>query len=118
MLEGYGLGLTLMVLELNHMLDTGKYDNITIDDVYKHINDGTILQFLKERAGNDLDMSARSGDFAQQYVNDLQAIYDANGGDHRRKWGIERKGICLLLAWTNEVLQEGSGWRSAKLARR
>ncbi|QDE27997.1 hypothetical protein FIV45_12300 [Paremcibacter congregatus] len=31
-------------------------------------------------------------------------------GQHRRKWGVENNGLCLLLVWTNEIIQRGTGW--------
>ena len=108
--------LTLLILQLNHLLDTGKYDDITIEHVHRHINEGTILQFLRERAGSDIDLSVHlnpnaDDDFERFYLKHLQSIYDAYAGDENRRWGVENKGLCLLIAWTNEILQQGSGWQ-------
>lgn len=108
--------LTVLTLELNHLLDTGKYDDITIEEVHKHIDGGTILQFLRDRAGDDIDLSILMdsktyGDFQGFYVKHLQSIYDAYAGKENRKWGVKNKGLCLLIAWTNEIIQQGTGWR-------
>jgi hypothetical protein len=40
----------------------------------------------------------------------LQRMCNAYSGDERKKWGVENSGLCLLLAWTNEIIQQGSGW--------
>jgi len=39
--------LTLLILELNKLLDTGKHDDITIEEVHQHIDEGIILEFLR-----------------------------------------------------------------------
>lgn len=107
--------LTLLILNLNHLLDTGRYDDITLGEVKAHIKDGSVLQFIRSRAGQDVDLSilldGRSyGNFERFYVTYLQSIQDAYGGDERRKWGVSNRGLCLLIAWTNEILQQGSDW--------
>lgn len=106
--------LTFLILQLNSLLDTGKYDDITINEIYNHIDDGTILHFLENRCYDDIDLSLytdKVDDFQKPYVEHLQSLYDAYGGSHQRKWGVENNGLCLLLAWTNEILQQGSGWK-------
>lgn len=107
--------LTLLILTLNSMIDSGRYDDISPDEVGRHINDGSILRFLSDRGGRDVDLSfletSYRGPFTDAYINHLQAIYDVSG-DGRRKWGVRNKGLCLLLAWTNEILQQGSGWKA------
>ena len=107
--------LTLLVLEINHLLDTGNYDDVSIEDVEREIEDGTILRFLKEKAKEDVDLSIllqtdTYPGFEEFYVESLQQLLNAHGGDERRKWGIENLGLCLLLAWTNEIIQQGAGW--------
>jgi len=107
--------LTLLVLHLNALLDTGRYDSITVDEVEDRIEDGSILRFLRERAGQDIDLSLHLdtktyGNFERFYVTYLQSILNAYGGRESRKWGVQNRGLCLLIAWTNEILQQGSGW--------
>jgi hypothetical protein len=107
-------GLTWMLLELNHLLDTGKYDAISVDEVKKHIHAGTVLDFLQERAAEDVDLSSYTttvyGNFKEFYGSYLRNIIYAYGGNERRKWGVENRGLCLLIAWTTEILAHGSGW--------
>ncbi|MEQ8526063.1 hypothetical protein [Gracilimonas sp.] len=108
--------LTLLILQINKLLDTGKYDDITVDDIYMNIDEGTLLQFLKNECSDDIDLSyhlSTKKNFEKFYLEHLQSLYDAYAGDHKRKWGIKNKGLCLLLAWTNEILQQGSGWKPA-----
>jgi hypothetical protein len=109
--------LTLMILHLNSVLDSGKYDGITVEEVKDHIDDRSILPWLRQRAP-ELEDELREildtdlyGDFEEFYVGQLQDILGGYGGRERRKWGVEKKGLCLLIAWTNEIVQRGSGWR-------
>jgi len=51
-----------------------------------------------------------NNDFESWYVEHLQSLYDAYSGDENRKWGVQNKGLCLVLAWANEIIQQGSGW--------
>lgn len=107
--------LTLLILEINHLIDTGRYNDISISDIYREIEKGSVLRFLKEKAGSDIIIlgSLLEPDtypnFEQYYSEQLQQLYNAYGGDER-KWGVNNLGLCLLLAWTNEIIQHGSGW--------
>ncbi|GAG87442.1 unnamed protein product, partial [marine sediment metagenome] len=49
--------LTLLILELNHLIDTGKYNQITIEDVHKTIEEKRIIPFLIETTRGDSDFS-------------------------------------------------------------
>ncbi len=109
--------LTLLIFQLNHLLDTGRYDRITFQEVTSRIEDGSILHFLKERAGEDVDLSAHlegglmHGKFEHFYVPYLQSFLNAE--DFQRKWLVQNRGLCLLIAMTNEIVQQGSGWSSS-----
>ena len=107
---------THLILELNAMLDTGRHDSITIADVKHYIRDGSILRYIRERGGEDIDLSLlldadTYGNFETFYVSYLQSICDAYSGNESRKWGVENRGLCLMIAWTNEIVQQGSGWQ-------
>jgi hypothetical protein len=49
--------LTLLILHINSLIDSRKYDGITIDDVHRAIESKRLLRFLKEVAGDDIDLS-------------------------------------------------------------
>lgn len=107
--------LTLIILELNHLIDSGKYNHITIDDVHKAIEQKKIIPYLKETTKGDSDFSFYGGNgpysgFVEYYHEQMYQIYGGYAGNERRKWGVENLGLCLLLAWTNEIVQQGSGW--------
>ncbi len=107
--------VTLLILVLTSLIDSKQYEDITIDEVYKWIRNETVIPSLSRRTKGRADLSNYGADgpypnFARFYHDQMKRLYDAYGGDHRRKWGVENNGLCLLLAWTNELIQQGSGW--------
>ena len=117
--------LTLLISEINHLIDTGKYDDISISDIHKAIEGKRVLRFLKDRVGADIDISLylktnTYGNFEAYYEQKLNYIYGGYAGQERRKWKIEHRGLCLLLAWTNEIVQQGEGleWSRHRLTHR
>ena len=105
--------LTLVNLHLTRMIDSGKYDQVTTEEVLREIDNGTIVRFLQETGGPDIDLSVHLsgtyGDFEAFWIKNLQSFYDAYGD--AEKWGVRERGLCLLVAWTNEILQLGSHWK-------
>lgn len=107
--------LTLLIFELNHLIDSGKYNSITIENVHTAIEQKRIIPFLKETTQGDSDFSLYGSDgtysgFVEYYHEQMYQIYGGYAGNERRKWGVENLGLCLLLAWTNEIIQQGAGW--------
>jgi hypothetical protein len=113
--------LTLIILEINSLIDTQKYNSITINDIKKEIENMNVLEFLKNKAIDNVDFSlvlsenTSSKRFLNKYYEELKDICIAYGGNERRKWGVENSGLCLLLAWTNEIVQRGSNWQEPNL---
>lgn len=107
---------TFLILELNSLIDSGKYNDISIEEVYNWIDRKEILTSLYERTGCEIDLSffRKDGphpDFFDLYHDQMYALSGGYTGAHRKKWGVENLGLCLLLAWTNELIQQGSEWK-------
>ena len=107
--------LTLLILEYNQLLDSGKYNDITIDEVHKAIERKDIIPWLAERTAGDSDFSLYTdvdtySVYLEFYYEQMVNIYGGYAGQERRKWGVENLGLCVLIAWTNEIIQQGSGW--------
>jgi hypothetical protein len=107
--------LTTLIFELNSLIDSGKFKHVTIDDVYAVIRDKRIIPFLDELTNGHGTIGFFQGDgpyssFVDYYHDRMEQMHNAYSGNHRRKWGVENFGLCLLLAWTNELVQQGSGW--------
>lgn len=104
--------LTLLMLHVNALIDSGKYSDISIDDIHTAIEEKRVLRFLKERAGADIDLSIHLestayGDFETYFEGMLENIYGGYAGQERRKWGVQNSGLCLVIAWINEIIQQG-----------
>ncbi len=107
--------LTFLVFKINQLIDSGKYTYITIEDVHKAIEQKRIIPYLKETTRSDSDFSlyesgAPYSAFVEYYHEQIYQIYSGYVGRERKKWGIKNLGLCLLLAWTNEIIQQGAGW--------
>jgi len=104
--------LTLLILHINALIDSGKYSDISIDDIHRAIEKKQVLRFIKDRVGADIDLSIHLGDspygdFESYFETQLENIYGGCAGQERRKWGVENSGLCLVLAWTSEIVQRG-----------
>lgn len=106
--------ITMILRNISVILDSNKYTEISIVEIHQYIENGTILDFIstfdEARELNGIMESDLWEGFDKFYVQSLQSIYYGYAGNERRKWGIQNSGICLLLAWTNEIIQMGSGW--------
>lgn len=107
--------LTLLILEYNQLLDSGKYNDITIDEVHEAIKRKDIIPWLAKRTAGDSDFSLYTDAdtysvYLEFYYEQMANIYGGYAGQERRKWGVENLGLCVLIAWTNEIIQQGSGW--------
>lgn len=97
--------LTYIILETNAAIDTGKYDDVPVREVTKHIESGDVVAWLKTRVP-EMDLSLLRDQDEREYAVGLSDIYGGYAGQERRKWGIENRGLCLLIAWTNELIQQ------------
>ena len=112
--------ITVLILEINSLIDSKKFDDVTIKEVYEWIKKENIIGSLAKRAKGHVHLDEYGVDgpyrnFAGFYHEQMKRIYEAYGGDHEKRWGVEKLGLCLLLAWTNELIQQGSGWHPVEL---
>lgn len=106
--------LTGLILQINKVIDSGKHNDITITEIHNAINSQELLRFIQKKCDKDIDLSihldsSAYSNFEKHYEEKMNQIYNAYAGDERRKWGVENLGLCLVLAWTNEIIQWGEG---------
>ncbi|MCY6380233.1 hypothetical protein [Hoeflea prorocentri] len=92
-----------MLWQLIAACDSGKYDTLSLDEVQQHADAGTIASFMVEKFGQDCDFSLIE-------PSDWLAISEtwssiANAVEPSRKFGVEKRGVCLLMAYVLESLQ-------------
>lgn len=104
--------LAMIVFSLSAMLDTGEYRDITIDDVKRHAAAGDLLMFLRERNGGEFAMGiGDDNDFGRWWVKEIADNCRSMDGRERRKYGIKNNGLCLLISYTAEIIQQGKNIR-------
>ena len=93
-----------LLWQLIAALDTGKYDSLSIYEVKHHADAGTISAFLIDRFGGEADFSM----FEPKDWTDINETWSsiANAVDASRKFGVENKGIALLMAYTLQSIQQ------------
>ena len=77
--------------------------HMDINEVKRHAESETISSFMRERLP-DADFSIFD---ASDWKTITERFYNMdNAIDARRKFGVEKNGMCLLMAWTLQGLQE------------
>lgn len=108
--------LTVFILSLNALIDTGRYKHVTIEEVNKQIDEGTIVQYIQNLLTEANIMSPYLDEAEVKAITDaLQSLLDAYGGSERRKWVVENSGLNLMLAWITEMIQQGVGQQTVSL---
>jgi hypothetical protein len=98
--------LTFIAFYLNGAMDSGRYDELGIDEVKREIEAGTIFDFLRSRLNQDIDLTilqqAEEAELLAEWQDFVAAISEG------RKMGIERRGLPLLIAYLLEGIQRRS----------
>lgn len=95
--------LTFIAFYLNSAIDSGRYDDLSIDEVKREIEAGAIFPFLRTRLGSDVDLSLLKTEDEAELLAEWQDLLAAV--NERRKMGIERRGLTLLIAYLLEGIQ-------------
>ncbi len=103
--------MAMMLFGLSVLADSGKTDGVTIDEVKRHAYAGDLIEFLTELGGGVfasgfLDAPSWK-EFGAWYVEQIRDNCKAMDGSERHKYGIENRGICLLISYTAEIIQQG-----------
>ena len=94
---------TYAAFALTGALDTGRYDDLTVEEIRPSIDDGTVFAFLARRLGSDYRLGWFSEDERRELADEWAR--SSNAIDARRKLLVERNGLCLLLASTINGIQ-------------
>jgi hypothetical protein len=103
--------LTLLITHLNHLVDYDRHKGVSIDEVERHIENGDLFDWLGNKFAINLgEYTGADRTAGREITAALQNLLGGYRGRERRKWGVEHNGICLLIAWVNELVQQG-GWQ-------
>ena len=101
--------LTLIGFMVNAAIDQGKGAQVSFGDIYQGLEKGTLFQDLSQKLPGTFDFSLFSPG-SEKEKELLDVIGQAAGGlegRERRKTGVEKSGLNLLLAFILEVIQQG-----------
>lgn len=90
-------------------IDRGNADKVSFDEVYAGIEKGTLLQDLNAMLPGEFDFSLfpPGSDKEQELIEVLQEVAGGLKGRERRKTGVEKSGLALLIAFILEAIQQG-----------
>ena len=84
--------------------DTGSFDGLSIDDVRLQARGGSISTFLQETFAEVADFSIFKAEDWKEIDGTFQSMENAINA--RRKFGVENRGLALLMAWTLQGVQQ------------
>ena len=99
--------LTHIIIQLNQLIDTGKYTWISPKDVQQYIETGEIFRYIADRGKADVDLSFLSGNVEAEIAAELKKLLMRDSGMGQRKWGVANTGLSFLLACITELIQSG-----------
>ena len=84
------------------MLDSGKYDTLTVEEMKEKLRDDTIANYLKSQYPNaDFSLiEPAEWEYLISFWNEQADIIN-----ERRKMGVSNRGVCLLVGYTIEAVQ-------------
>lgn len=99
--------LTNLIIQINRLIDTGKYSWISPRDIETQIETGQVFRYIADRGKGDIDLSFLHGNIEAEIVAELKNIFVTNTGKDVQRWGVANNGLCLLLASVSELIQTG-----------
>jgi len=99
--------LTYVGFEVNAAIDEGHACKFTFTEIYSGIERGTLLQDLANRLPDVFDFSLFPPG-SEQEIGLIESLRDVAGGlegRERRKVGVEKSGLTLLVAFVLEAIQ-------------
>ncbi len=100
----YITDLTVPGFRLIHAIESGKYDDISIEEVKTAIDNHTIFSFLRERLGRDY-FSGHTPEKKRELNEHWEAL---NNVVTAEELGATRRGLSLILAYLLEGIQNGT----------
>lgn len=101
--------LTFLGFYVNAAIEDGHGEKITFDDIYKGLESGSLLEDLQTKIPGVFDFSLFAPR-SEQREGLFEALESAAGGlkgRERRKVGVKKNGLSLLMALILEAIQQG-----------
>jgi len=102
--------LGMVAFNLNTAIEAGHIDDFGFAEVYEAIGKGTIVGFLDDKLGHDVNLSLlRHPPGRAQHEAFVEVMkYTAPSFEgSERQLGVQRSGMCLMMALVLVAMQEG-----------
>lgn len=93
------VGYTFLGFHFNSLVDNGK--SLDLRETHQQIRDRNLFNWLSEKFGDEIDLSLYSEDDLNEILDFFGSISEVT--DERRKMGITKNGLCLLVAYCLEA---------------
>ena len=87
---------------LNAIIDKGKHAGVSVDDVLNAVEADRVFDFLEQRFGKSLFLNLDQND-RRELSEEWRGLA---GVDSSRKFDVGNNGICLLLAFVLDGIQQ------------
>jgi hypothetical protein len=108
--------LTCALRDLNSALDSGTANGITFQEVCDYLEKGNLIEHLQERLGLSFSTVRPEVEQNKFLIEGLRFVRDRAGGQELRRFGVQNSGVCLLIAYVTELIQNGH-WDKSSLMR-
>ncbi|WP_337043656.1 hypothetical protein [Emticicia sp. 17c] len=96
----YPVKYTLLGFRINSLIDKG--ETLSLKETHKHIREKTLFAWLDKKYGKVLDFGSYPDSIEiEEFFEGLSVAVDEG-----RKMGIYKNGLCLLVAYCFEALQQ------------
>jgi len=98
----YPINFSFLGFYFNMLVDNGEFINLS--DTHDKLNNGGLFIWLKSIFGDRLDISL----YTNEELNSIEEFFSSlsNAVDEERKMGITKNGLCLLVAYCFEGIQQ------------
>jgi hypothetical protein len=93
---------------LNTAMDNGTGQEITVEDITRHIAQGTLVSYLEVRLGPAAKFTLFEicPSYERAFIAKLQELMPMFQGRFESKLGVKRSGLCLLNALIIQIIQD------------
>lgn len=108
--------LTYLGFEINAAIDAGHGDQFSFQEIYQALERRSLLEDLSNKLAGVIDLGSILMQKEQHLglINVLTEASEAFRGRERRKVGVERSGLTLLMAIILEAIQQ-QNWTTPDL---
>jgi hypothetical protein len=104
-MEHVTLGKILdFIMDLNYLVNTGKYGTITAIEVDKVLRTRNIIDWLEERVARDADFSLWGPEYRSELTENLRDTSDAYSREVRKF----SNGLCFLISLAIILIRSGA----------